>query len=295
MESLYSHENLIDDFQEEGKQTIIQHGMVEDMVEEMEPKQNVEVSMCAPLSDEVVLEPFSPTQQKEYEVSYAPFQDSDNTLSHDSDEGGMGFPKVFDLPSCTTKEEGVIHEDETMTHAENIEVLEVLAQRETVSYPPPLVFDKALPYDEENEEEENEFSNISNPTCYDTDSDTIDNIDEFIHVGRRRWDIVGYDLDPIYDTESHFQLLPLQLSQQITSDQWQQGDEIFTHTFQKTKDDLLPYAPDDFQSYLEIFYEYPFEHLEYFHEDDFQPLLCSNFDTSMDIVFLKKVSHDFSF
>jgi hypothetical protein len=294
MESLYSHENLVDDFQEEGKQTIIQHGMVEDMAEEMEPKQNVEVSMCAPPSDEAILEPFSPAQQKEDEVSCVPFQDSDNTLSHDSDEGGMGFPKVFDLPSCTTKEEGVIHEDETMTHAENTEVLEVPAQRETISYPPPLVFDKALPYDEENEEE-NEFSNISNPACYDTDSDTIDNIDEFIHVGRRRWDIVGYDLDPIYDTKSHFQLLPLQLSQQITSDQWQQGDEIFTRTFQKTKDDLVPYSPDDFQSYLEIFDEYPSEHLDSFHEDDCQPPLCSNFDTSKDIVCLKKVSHDFSF
>jgi hypothetical protein len=109
-----------------------------------------------------------------------------------------------------------------------------------VSYPPILVFDDALPCDEK--EEEDEFSNVSNPACYDTDSDTVDNIDEFIHVGRRRWDIVGYDLDPIYDTESHFQLLPLQLSQQITSDQWQQGDEVFTCTFQKTKDDLVPYS-----------------------------------------------------
>jgi hypothetical protein len=37
MESLYSHENLADDFQEEGKQTVIQHRMIEDMVEELEP------------------------------------------------------------------------------------------------------------------------------------------------------------------------------------------------------------------------------------------------------------------
>jgi hypothetical protein len=48
MESLYSHEKFIDDFQEEGKQTIIQHGMIEDMVEEMESDQNNEVSMCVP-------------------------------------------------------------------------------------------------------------------------------------------------------------------------------------------------------------------------------------------------------
>ena len=66
--------------------------------------------------------------------------------------------------------------------------------------------------------------NSSNPTCCDTNSDTVDNIDEFIHVGRCRWDVVGYDVDPIYDIESHFQMLPLQSSQQVTLDQWQQGD-----------------------------------------------------------------------
>jgi hypothetical protein len=53
MESLYSHENLVDDFQEEGKQTIIQHEMIEDMAEETESEQNDEVSMCVPPSDEV--------------------------------------------------------------------------------------------------------------------------------------------------------------------------------------------------------------------------------------------------
>jgi hypothetical protein len=54
---------------------------------------------------------------------------------------------------------------------------------------------------------------ILNPSCYDTDSDIVD-IDEFIHVGRRKWDVVGYDMDPIYDIENHFQVL-LQLSQQL--------------------------------------------------------------------------------
>jgi len=190
------------------------------------------------------------------------------------------------------EEEGIIPEDETIMHAENTEVLKVPAQQEIVSYPPLLNFDDALPCDEK--EEEDKFSNLSNLACYDTDSDIVDNIDEFIHVGRRRWDIVGYDLDPIYDTESHLQFFPLQLSQQITSDQWQQGDEVFTCTFQKTKDDLVPYFSDDFQSYLEMFDEYPAEHLDSFHEDDCQPPLRSDFNTSKDIVCLKKVSHDFS-
>jgi hypothetical protein len=87
--------------------------------------------------------------------------------------------------------------------------------------------------------------------------------------------------------------LPLQLPQQNTFDQWQQGDEVFTCSFQKTKDDLVPYFSDDFQSYLEMFDEYA-EHLDPFYEDDCQPPLCSDFDTSKDIVCLKKVTHDFS-
>jgi hypothetical protein len=134
---------------------------------------------------------------------------------------------------------------------------------------------------------------VLTPPCYDIDTDIAD-FDEFIHVGRRRWDALSYDLDPIYDTEDHLQLLPLQLPRQITYDQWQQGDEVFTCSFQNTKDDLEPYLSDDFQSYLEMFDEYLTEHLDPICEDDCQPPLCSFFDTSKDIVCLKKFSHDFS-
>ena len=34
-----------------------------------------------------------------------------------------------------------------------------------------------------------ELLNDFNPPCYDTNNDIVDNIDEFVHVGRRRWDI----------------------------------------------------------------------------------------------------------
>jgi hypothetical protein len=146
-----------------------------------------------------------------------------------------------------------------------------------------------LPYDTKS----GKVLDVLTPPCYDTDTDIVD-FDEFIHVGRRRWDIVDYDLNPIYDTESHLHLLPLQLSQQITSDQWQQGDEVFTCTFQKTKDDLVPYFSDDFQSYLGDFDDFSSEHLDSFHEYDCQLPSCSDFNTSKDIVCLKKVSHDFS-
>jgi hypothetical protein len=196
-----------------------------------------------------------------------------------------------DVPYCAIKDEEALHNDGEIMHAENTKAIEAPAQEETVSYPPILNVDDALPCDEK--EEEDEFLNFTNPACYDIDSDTVDNIDEFIHVGRCRWDIVGYDLDPIYDTEGRFQLLPLHLSPQIYSEQRQQGDEVFTCTFQKTKDDLVPSSSDYFQAYLEIFDEYPSEYLDSFHEDGCQPLLCSDFDTSKDIVFLKKVTHDF--
>jgi hypothetical protein len=73
MESLFSHENFVDNFQEEGEQTIFRHGIAKDMAEEMEPSQNDEVSTCAPPSDEAIQEPFSPAQQKEDEVCCFPF------------------------------------------------------------------------------------------------------------------------------------------------------------------------------------------------------------------------------
>jgi hypothetical protein len=288
MESLYSHENIVDDFQEEGKQTIIQYEMIEDVAEETESEQNDEGSISVPPSDEAIQESFSPAQQKEDEVSCFSMISND-TLFHDSgkEEEMQSLDKV-EVPCCATENEEVIHEDEEMTRAENIKLLKIPAQEETVSCSPLIKLDDVLPCDEE---EEDEFSNLAEPACYDTDTDMAD-FDEFIHVGRRRWDVIGYDLDPIYDTESHLQLLPLQLSQQITYDQWQQGDEVFTCSLQNTKDDLVPCFSDDFQSYLEMFDEYA-EHLNPFYEDEHRPPLCSDLATSKDIVCLKEITHDF--
>jgi hypothetical protein len=116
------------------------------------------------------------------------------------------------------------------------------------------------------EEEINESLNASKIACYDTDSDMVDNIYEFIHVGRRRWDVVGYYMDLVYDIEGHFQVFHLQLSQQITLDQWLQGDDIITDIFQIPKVDLVPCFPDIFRSNLEDFDEYSSEHLDLFHE-----------------------------
>jgi hypothetical protein len=271
---LVSHENL-EDTQEKGEQIVDQQN--EDIDEEREPEKNDEVSTCAPPADEVILKPVSPVQQSEDEVSHFPLRNSNNIVLLDSKE---------EEEMEASDEMETVHGDEETTHAENTRVLEVPAQEETVSCPPLIIFDDALPCDKKEEDE------FSKPACYDTDTDIVD-LDEYLHVGRRRWDVIGYDLDLIYDTESHLQLFPLQLSQQITYDQWQQGDEVFTCSFQNTKDDLVPCFSDNFQSYLEMFDEYV-EHLNPFYEDDCRPPLCSDFDTSKDIVCLRKVAHDFS-
>jgi hypothetical protein len=180
-----------------------------------------------------------------------------------------------------------------MIHVEDTQALKGPAQEETVSYPSPQNFDDFLLYDLGKEEEIDEHMSVLNPPCYDTDTDIVD-IDEFIHVGRRKWDVIGFGMDPIYDTENHSQLLPLQLSRQIIFDfdQWQQGDDIFTDAPQTPKVDLVPCFPDDFRSYLECFDEYSSEHLDSFYVEDYQPPLCSDFDGSKNIVCLKKDSHD---
>jgi hypothetical protein len=101
MESLYSHEDLVDDFQEEGKQTVIQHEMNEDIDEEQEPEEDDEVSTCAPPANEVMQEPVSPVQQSEDEVSHFPLQNSNNTLLLDSkEEEEMEALDEIEVPCC---------------------------------------------------------------------------------------------------------------------------------------------------------------------------------------------------
>jgi hypothetical protein len=144
-----------------------------------------------------------------------------------------------------------------------------------------------LPYDTEGRK----VLDVLTPPCYDTHTDIAD-FDEFIHVGRRRWDAFSYDTDPNYDIKGHPQVLPFQLSQHAL-EQWQQGDDIFTDSSQTPKVDRVQHLPDDFWSYLEAFEEYSSEHLYLPYEDDYQPPLCSDFDRSKNIVCLKKDSHDF--
>jgi hypothetical protein len=154
-----------------------------------------------------------------------------------------------------------------------------------VIYFPFQIFNDSLSYDLESDK----LLDILTPSCYDENDDFFVNIGEFIHVGKRKWDVIGYDGDPIYDIEDHFQKLPLQLSYDITKfDDWQKGDDMVTNLFQTPKDDLVLYSPNDFRSYLEDFDDYSSDKLDLFHEEDYQPPLCSDLDRSKDIVFPKK-------
>jgi hypothetical protein len=205
---LVSHGYFVEDTQERGERVFDQQN--KDIDEEQGPEQDDEVSTYSPPTDEVMREPVSPVQQSEEEVSQFPFQDANDTV-YSEDEEEMEASDEVEFPCCEIEDKEAVHEDEVITRAENTRVFEVPTHEETVSYPLILNFDDVLPSDEKAEEDE--FLSLTNPACYDTDSDTVDNIDEFIHVGRRRWDVVGYDLDPIYDTKSHLHLFPLQLSQ----------------------------------------------------------------------------------
>jgi hypothetical protein len=146
-----------------------------------------------------------------------------------------------------------------------------------VSYFPFQIFNDSLPYDVESKE----MLDVLTPSCYDEDEDFVDNIDEFIHVGKRKWDVIGYDGDPIYDIEGHSQKLPLHLSHEVTNnfDIWQQEPDLI----QTPKDDLMLCSPNDFRSYLEDFDDLSSEHLDLFYEDDYQPPLCSSFDRSKNV------------
>jgi hypothetical protein len=146
----------------------------------------------------------------------------------------------------------------------------------------------------ESEEVLEEPLDALNPSCYDKGSGMVDNIDEFIHVGKCKWDVIGSDEDPIYDMEGYLRMLALPQSYDVPNnfDVWQQDDDIITEVFQAPKDDPVQCSSDDFRSYLEDFDEYSFGHLDIFYEEDYQPSLCSNFDKGEDVAFLKRDTCD---
>jgi hypothetical protein len=169
---------------------------------------------------------------------------------------------------------------------EVIQAIDAPTQQEvkTVSYFPFQDFDDALFCDLESEEVLEEPSDALTSSCYDKSRDIVDNIDDFIHVGRCNWYVIGSDEGPIYDMEGYFQMFPLQLSYEVNNDFdiWQQGNDIVADI---SNGDLVLFSPNDFWSYLENFDEYSFEHLDLFYEEEYQPPLCSNLNKGKDIIF----------
>jgi hypothetical protein len=188
--------------------------------------------VIAPLSDDALQGPVSPTQDEENEVSHFTFKFFYNTLFYDSEGEEVKEPLEELAPSFSDEDEEMILSEvlDPLPFDEVIQADYAPAQQvNMVSYLPFQDFDDALLYDLEREEVLEEPLDALNPSCYDKDSDIVDNIDEFIHVGRCKWDVIGSNEDPIYDIEGHFQKLPLQLSYEVPNfDNWQQGDGMIT-------------------------------------------------------------------
>jgi hypothetical protein len=88
-----------------------------------------------------------------------------------------------------------------------------------VSYTPFQVFDDEKFHEWESEEVLEEPLDALDPSCYNKSDDVIDNIDEFIHVGRRKWDVIMVLMEiPFMILKVNFQLLPLEQPYMIATD-----------------------------------------------------------------------------
>jgi hypothetical protein len=163
-----------------------------------------EAPVIAPHSDEALQDPVTPTQDEENEVSH--FDSFDDTFFYDSENEEKVEPLDELDPLCLKTED--VKADLPPDNA--IQILEALSQEglSKVNCSPFQVFSGSLPYDIES----GEVLDVLTPPCYDTDTN-IANFDEFIHVGRHRWDAFKYDTDPIYDIKGHLQSLSVQLPQ----------------------------------------------------------------------------------
>jgi hypothetical protein len=223
-----------------------------------------EAPITAPPSKKSLQDPIPFAKNEENKISYFPLKIFDDTLFYDSNS------------------------EEKMDPSDKLEDDEAPTQEgeSKVSYFPFQFFNDSLSYDVESEE----VSDVLTPSCYDEDNEFVENFDEFIHVRKRRWDMIGYDADPMYDIDGPFQKFPSHLSHEVTNDFdiWQPELD-----FIKTpKDDLMLHSPINFRSYLEDFDDYPSKHLYLSYEESYQPMLCLDVDKNEEVTFLKKDACD---
>jgi hypothetical protein len=111
----------------------------------------------------------------------------------------------------------------------------------------------------------------------------LTHIDDFICIGRHRWDMICYIFDGnlIYDIEGHSQIEHTSIfSEDFFSNLngpciWQPDDYMVTDFFIPFEDNLSYHTQSDFHSSLDA---HPFEDVEVFRP------LCSNFDRYQVIV-----------
>jgi hypothetical protein len=113
-----------------------------------------------------------------------------------------------------------------------------------------------------------------------TSLDVVDqHIDDFIHVGRRRWDVSCFIFyrDPIYDIESNTRAREFYFSSSedlfscvYDFDVWQADDDMVTDLFIPFEDDLSQHTQSDLQSSFGSCDAYPFGDTNFFYEN-FQP------------------------
>jgi len=154
-----------------------------------------EALISAPPSDEDLQYPISSAQDKENEANHFPFLVFYDTLFYYSKGEELKEPLEELGPSFSDEREKIIKEMslgddvlDALPFDEVIQATNTPTQQEVniVSYFPFQDFDDALFYDLESEEVLENPLDASNPSCYDKYSGMVDNIDEFIHVGRHK-------------------------------------------------------------------------------------------------------------
>jgi hypothetical protein len=192
-----------------------------------------------PLDEDI--HPSTPlAHQEENTMSYNPFENVDDALFHDC-ENEENCQKDLDEVSLA---EGL---NETLLSAFPFEENEVIQSCEEV------------------------INSYGVDELVEQPSDIVDeHIDDFIQVGRRRWDVGCFiiDRDPIYDIEGSSQEEGVEMSSSedwppcmYDSNVWKPSDDMVTDLFCPLKDDL---SQHDIHS---SFNTYPFEDEYLIYED----------------------------
>jgi hypothetical protein len=127
----------------------------------------------------------------EHEMPYEPIEEHFDEAHYVEDailEEGSHEDKTS-VVAPLSKEDEVIQAPIPSAHEEENEV----------SYTPFQVFDVASFHDLESEEVLEEPLDALHPSCYNKCANMIENIDDFIHLGRPTWDMncFSFDGDPI--------------------------------------------------------------------------------------------------